>query len=195
MKSQLNEIQKLQKIAGILKENINEAPLTINQVVKQLNKIANSKGFYAVDKSADEKPRKGASGVNNLVKWEDADDNVVELYYNNPDAPLKVTVNDLEINFDGPNSSGNDSVAEWLDPARWDEAFEEESTPYDDEDYSQDQELEDDIEDLNMRINELRDELEETDDKEEERAIRKELTQLNKEYDKLVAKQEKLSKK
>ena len=50
MKSQLNEVQKLQKLAGIVKENINEAPLTINQVVKQLNKIANSKGFYAVDK-------------------------------------------------------------------------------------------------------------------------------------------------
>ena len=134
MKAQLNEVQKLQKIAGILKENINEAPLTINQVVKQLNKIANSKGFYAVDKSADEKPKKGASGVNNLVKWEDADDNFVELFYNKPYGS-EVTVDDLEINFDAPNFSGNDPVDQLLDPSRWDEAFtEEESTYYDDED-------------------------------------------------------------
>lgn len=133
MKKQLDEVKKLQKIAGILKENINEAPLTINQVVKQLNKIANSKGFYAVDKSADVKPKAGASGVNNLVKWKDDEDNVVELYYNNAYGP-DVTADDLEINFDGPNSSGNDPVDEWLNPERWDEAFtEEESTPYDDE--------------------------------------------------------------
>lgn len=122
MKSQLNEVQKLQKIAGILKENINEAPLTINQVVKQLNKIANSKGFYAVDKSADVKPKGGASGVKNLVKWQDDNENIVELYYNNFNGEKEsVTVDDLQIHYESDDGgSGEDSVKEWLDPDSWD---------------------------------------------------------------------------
>jgi len=40
MKQQLNEVQKLQKIAGILKEAIN-----IKDIITKLNAIAKSKGF------------------------------------------------------------------------------------------------------------------------------------------------------
>ena len=194
MKSQLNEVKQLQKLAGILKESINEAPLTINQMVKELNKIANSKGFYAVDKSADVKPKGGGSGVKHLVKWKDDEDNIVELFYNNyGDAyNSEVTVEDLEIAFDGYASNGADAAEYWLDPERWDEfSSEEDSTPYDDssEDLTPEEELQNDIEDLQTRINELRDELEVTDDKQEERAIKKELTQLTKELDKLMDKQ------
>jgi hypothetical protein len=127
MKSQLNEVQKLQKLAGIVKENINEAPLTINQVVKQLNKIANSKGFYAVDKSKDQKPIKSASGVKNLVKWEDGSGAFVELYYNTMGSDSSnITVDDLEINFAGDVASGNDPVEDWLNPETWDYNFNEE---------------------------------------------------------------------
>jgi hypothetical protein len=121
MKSQLNEVQRLQKIAGIVKENINEAPLTINQVVKQLNKIANSKGFYTVDKSADVKPKAGASGIKNLVKWKDDEDNVVELYHNK--IGTDVTIDDLEIHFESDESSGEEAVEDWLDPETWDYEF------------------------------------------------------------------------
>lgn len=121
MKSQLNEVQRLQKIAGILKENINEAPLTINQVVKQLNKIANSKGFYAVDKSAD--VRIASHGRYNLVKWEDEDENTVELYSDikGPEA----TFSDLGIEYRLKNGKrAVQSVSPWLDPNNWDSYLE-----------------------------------------------------------------------
>ena len=138
MKQQLNEVQRLQKIAGILKENVNEAPLTINQVVKQLNKIANSKGFFAVDKSKDQKPSKGATGAYNLVKWENEHEATVELYHTV--AGRNVNYDDLEIHFEGGiYGSGNDSVDEWLDPDTWDHTFGEDDM-HDDDDYEDDDE-------------------------------------------------------
>lgn len=124
MKTQLNEIKKLQKIAGLLKEDIQEVELTIDKFVKQLNKIANSKGFYAVDKSSDEKPKKDASGVKNLVKWEDDDQNSVELYYNNyGHKKQKIGIEDLSIAFESDESSGTEPADMWLNPDRWDETF------------------------------------------------------------------------
>jgi hypothetical protein len=138
MKQQLNEVQRLQKIAGILKENVNEAPLTINQVVKQLNKIANSKGFYAVDKSKDEKPTQNATGAYNLVKWADEEGGIVELYHTVKGR--NVNYKDLEIHFEGGiYGSGNDSVDEWLDPDTWDYTFGEDDM-YDDDDEDNDSE-------------------------------------------------------
>jgi hypothetical protein len=122
MKQQLNEVQRLQKIAGLLKENTLPKNMTINQVVKELNKIANSKGFYAVDKSPDIKPKGGVSGVKNLVRWEDDNENVVELYYNK--SGKDITVDDLEIHFESDGSSGEDNeVEDWLDPMTWDTIF------------------------------------------------------------------------
>ena len=121
MRQQLNEVQKLQKIAGILKEAKFNKP-TINQVVKELNKIANSKGFSAVDKSRDQKPSRGATGAYNLVKWANEDGGTVELYHTV--AGRNVNYDDLEIHFAGGiYGSGNDPVDEWLDPDTWDHTF------------------------------------------------------------------------
>lgn len=124
MRSTLNEIKRLQKIAGIIKEDIH-SNMTIHQFVKALNKLANSMGFYATDKSADLAPKSGVSGARNLVKWEDDNDNIVELY--TTALGKNVTVDDLEINFDGPVASGNDPASIWLDPKTWQHAFSEET--------------------------------------------------------------------
>lgn len=116
MKKQLNEVQKLQKIAGILKEDQSNEP-TIHQVVQQLNKIANSKGFYAIDKSPD---IKGIShGRYNLVKWQNDNENTVELYsyVKGPEA----TFDDLGIEYYLKNGNRMvQSVRPWLNPNNWD---------------------------------------------------------------------------
>ena len=197
MKTLINEVQRFQKIAGILKEEMSKpvqsqgmeeaAPKsqTINSIVKQLNKIANSKGFYAVDKS----PDKG--GVKNLVKWENHNEDFVELQYSK-----KGNVDDLSIHYKvgGPSLyiSDWDDVSDWMDPSTWDTHFDEEEPTYaPSKGLTPEEELQDDIEELSEKINELRDELEMASGK-EEREIRKELTQLNKELDKLEDKQYKL---
>jgi hypothetical protein len=197
MKTLINEVERFQKIAGIIKEEMSgfeqsqgmeeAAPKgeTIKSIVKQLNKIANSKGFYAVDKS----PDKG--GVKNLVKWENHDEDFVELQYSK-----KGNVDDLIIHYKvgGPSAyiADWDDVSDWMDPSTWDTYFDEEELSYaPSKDLTPEEELQDDIEEISQKINELRDELEMASDK-EERVIRKELTQLNKELDKLMHKQEKL---
>jgi hypothetical protein len=128
MKYRLNEVRKLQKVAGILKETTLPENMTINQVVKELNKIANTKGFYAVDKSADIKPKANTSGVKNLVKWKDNEDNVVELYTNN--TGKNVTVSDLQIHFESYTMSGEDPVDRWLDSSTWDYEFKDSQKQY-----------------------------------------------------------------
>jgi len=196
----INEIRRFQKIAGILKEEMSKPEQsqgmeeavhksqTINSIVRQLNKIANSKGFYAVDKSPDKFDEK------NLVKWEDHNEDFVELQYH----VKKGNVGDLIIHYKvgGPDTyiSDWDDVKPWLKPSTWDTYFDEdeEHSYAPSKDLTPEEELQDDIEELSQRINELRDELEMTSDKEEEREIRKELTQLNKELNKLEIKKERL---
>ena len=119
MKQQLNEVQRLQKIAGILKEAKSNEP-SIHQVVQQLNKIANSKGFFAVDKSPDVKGI--SSGRYNLVKWENDDEKTVELYsgVKGPEA----TSNDLGIEYYLKNGQRMVGPAlPWLKPDTWDFYF------------------------------------------------------------------------
>lgn len=131
MKKQLNEIQRLQKIAGILKESINEAPLTINQVIKQLNKIANSKGFYAVDKSPDEK-LDSVYGMYNLVKWEDDSENTIELF--SLVKGKNATSDDLVVNYSTKSHDGRGPYEPWLKPNTWDSYFNDDEDSGDNED-------------------------------------------------------------
>ena len=193
MKQQLNEVEKLQKIAGLLKETINEAPLTINQTVKQLNKIANDNGFYAVDKSAD----RSEAGIKNLVKWESDNDKSVELFYT-INKGKNITVDDLEIRYTEFGLDEFDSVEEWLDPQTW-ESFSIEqdyfSTPS--KDLTPEEELEADIDDLQGDIDHTRieiDEAEEEGDDEQVEYLEKELEKLDSEMDKLVDRYMKLKK-
>lgn len=120
MKQQLNEVQRLQKIAGIIKEDINT-----KDVITQLNAIAKSKGFKLV------KPINDNSNVKILARWINTSDNSslagfknkdhkeVELFYFIEDDP-----NESLVSYSTKRKSGTGSIKKWLNPATWDKFLE-----------------------------------------------------------------------
>jgi hypothetical protein len=120
MKQQLNEVQKLQKIAGILKEAIN-----IKDIITKLNAIAKSKGFKLV-KPIDYNPdfKKLARWINtsdtsSLAGFKNKNHKEVELFYFIEDSP-----NESLVSYDAGRVGGTGSIKQWLNPATWDKYLE-----------------------------------------------------------------------
>jgi hypothetical protein len=120
MKNQLNEVQKLQKVAGILKEAVD-----VKNIITQLDKIAKSKGFKLV------KPINDHPDVKKLARWINTSDasslagfknknhKEVELFYFIEDSP-----NESLVSYDAGRVGGTGSIKQWLNPATWDKYLE-----------------------------------------------------------------------
>lgn len=116
MKQQLNEVQKLQKIAGIIKEDINT-----KDVITQLNAIAKFKGFKLVKPINDDPDIKklarwiNTSDSSSLAGFKNKDHKEVELFYFIEDDPNK-----LLVSYSTKRTGGTGSIKQWLNPATWD---------------------------------------------------------------------------
>ena len=120
MKQQLNEVRKLQKIAGILKEGINT-----KDIITQLNAIAKSKGFKLVKPINDDPDIKtlarwiNTSDSSSLAGFKNKDHKEVELFYFIEDGPNKSLVV-----YSTERKDGTGSIKQWLNPATWDKFLE-----------------------------------------------------------------------
>jgi len=120
MKLSLNEIQRFQKLAGVLKEAVD-----VKNIITQLDKIAKSKGFKLV------KPINDDSDIKNLARWintsdtsffaglKNKDHKEVELFYFIEDGP-----NELEVSYSTKRTGGTGSIKQWLNPTTWDKYLE-----------------------------------------------------------------------
>ena len=120
MKLSLNEIQRFQKLAGVLKEAVD-----VKNIITQLDKIAKSKGFKLV-KPIDYNPdvKKLARWINtsdtsSLAGFKNKNHKEVELFYFIEDSP-----NESLVSYDAGRVGGTGSIKQWLNPATWDKYLE-----------------------------------------------------------------------
>lgn len=116
MKIQLNEVQRLQKVAGILKEAVD-----VKNIITQLDKIAKSKGFKLVKPINDDPDVKklarwiNTSDASSLAGFKNKNHKEVELFYFIEDSP-----NESLVSYDSGIVGGTGSIKQWLNPATWD---------------------------------------------------------------------------
>lgn len=116
MKIQLNEVQRLQKVAGILKEAVD-----VKNIITQLDKIAKSKGFKLVKPINDDPDVKklarwiNTSDASSLAGFKNKNHKEVELFYFIEDSP-----NESLVSYDSGIAGGTGSIKQWLNPATWD---------------------------------------------------------------------------
>lgn len=109
MKKQLNEVKKLQKIAGIIKENVNEAPRMAK--TSALSKLVMDTGV--IDEEFTEYLR-NKNITFKVIQWNGPGGGNPEVEYYGDRAALEAMIDDM---FDSGDPEQNEEYKTYIEPA------------------------------------------------------------------------------